>query len=138
MCYTKKLYKYMHENKMVSRLCLVVIWYWYKSTFERFLFRFSLLIGNLEVSGADLAIYLCQSEVTSQFCDDTFVGGSRGMPRQNFFEVYGSLKRHLLHLEQNIKVLHDIFFNSVSHHFEQVFRSKKIRFSFSNCFIDFT
>ena len=66
----------MYENKMVSRrteerryMCLIVIWYWYKSTFERFLFRFSLLIGNLEVSGADLAIYLCQSEVTSHFCD---------------------------------------------------------------------
>ena len=89
MCYTKKLYKYMHENKMVSRLCLVVIWYWYKSTFERFLFRFSLLIGSLEVSAADLAIYLCQSEVTSHFCDDTFIGGSRGMPRRIFLKCMG-------------------------------------------------
>ena len=71
------------------------------------------MIGTLEVSGADLAIYLCQSEVTSHFCDDTFVGGSRGVPRRNCFEVYGFVKRHFLHfegsLEQNIKVLHDIF-----------------------------
>ena len=71
----------MYENKMVSRrteerryMCLIVIWYWYKSTIERILFWFSLLIGTLEVSGADLAIYLCQSEVTSHFSEDTFVG----------------------------------------------------------------
>ena len=131
-------------------MCLVVIWYSYKSTFERFLFRFSLLIGNLEVSGADLAIYLCQSELTSHFCDDTFVGGSRGMPRQNFFEVYGSLKRHLLHfegsLEQNIKVLPDIFLTAYLIILNKYFGPKRLDFHLvnfwgnrpGNCFINFT
>ena len=108
-------------------MCLVVIWYWYKSTFERFLFRFSLLIGSLEVSGADREIYLCQSEVTSHFCDDTFVGGSMGMPRRvsemafaAFWGLFGA----------KYQCPTWYFFNSVSHHFEQVIRSKKIRFSF--------
>ena len=117
---------------------LVVIWYWYKSTFARFLFRFALLIGSLEVSGADLAIYLCQSGVTSHFCNNTF------------FEVYGSLKRHLLHfegsMEQNIKVLHDIFLTPHLIIFNKYFGPKKLDFHLANfwgnrpgnCFINST
>ena len=111
-------------------MCLVVIWYWYKSTIERILFWFSLLIGTLEVSGADLAIYLCQSEVTSHFCDDTFIGGSRGMPRRIFLKCMGLWNCILRALWRNISRSYITFFNSISYRFEQVFRSKKIRFSF--------
>ena len=67
------------------------------------------MIGTLKVSGADLALYLCESEVTSHFSDDTFVGGSRGMPRQNFLEIWVSETALPASvegsLEQNIKVL---------------------------------
>ena len=96
-------------------MCLVVIWYWYKSTFERFLFRFSCLIGSLEVSVADLAIYLfmlIRSDVT--FLWRHVCKGVQGHAPPDFFsEVHRSLKGHFLHfessLELNIKVLHDIF-----------------------------
>ena len=48
------------------------------------------MIGNLEGSGADLAIYLCQSKVTSHFWDDTFPGMTMGMLCQNVFEIWFS------------------------------------------------
>ena len=38
-------------------------------------------------AGADLAIYLCQSEVTSHFSDETFVGDGHAPPE--FFRNLG-------------------------------------------------
>ena len=94
------------------------------------LFGFSLLIGmivTLEVSGADLAVYLCQSEVTSNFSDETFVGGSRGMPA-GILQKSGSRKRHCLYqlrgsLEQNIKVLQSTSIQIIK---------RKVQFNISN------
>ena len=54
-------------------MCLVVIWYRYKSTIESILFRFSLLIGNLDVSGA------VRSDVTFLWRYTRFVQG-HGVP----------------------------------------------------------
>ena len=85
------------------------------------------MIGTLEVSGADLALYLCESEVTSHFSDDTFVGGSRGMPRQNFLEIWVSETALPASvegsLEQNIKVLQSTSFQIIK---------RKVQFNISN------
>ena len=64
----------------------------------------------------------CQSDVTSHFCDICRVSvGIPPPPPPVKCLKYGSLKRHILHLEgtleQNIKVLNDSLFNSVSHNF---------------------
>ena len=80
---------------------LVLIWCWYISKFQIILCAISLLIGmigNLEVSGPDLAMYSCLSEVTSNIWEDTFVRGSSRTPHRNCFEKW-SLKMHFLHFE---------------------------------------
>ena len=71
--------------------------------------------------------FLYVSQMMSHFCNDIFLRGA-GACFPGKFLNYGSLKRHFLHfegiLEQNFKVLNDIFLQGISHRFEQLFQSK--------------
>ena len=63
-------------------------------------------------TGVDIGMFIGQSKLITRFCDDTWLGGSGGIPPWKIFEIW-SWKQHFLDFEgtyePNAKVLNHFF-----------------------------